>query len=31
MVKFFKNYEKKILNNEKGELEDLLTGDNIVG
>jgi inositol 1,4,5-triphosphate receptor type 1 len=31
MVKIFKNYERKILNNEKGELEDLLTGDNIVG
>jgi len=31
MVKIFKNYEKRILNNEKSDLEDLLTGDNILG
>lgn len=31
MVKIFKNYEKKILNNEKSDLEDLLTGDNLIG
>lgn len=31
MVKIFRNYERKILNDEKGELEDLLTGDNILG
>ncbi|KAL4462524.1 hypothetical protein ABPG74_000354 [Tetrahymena malaccensis] len=31
MVKIYKNYEKKILNNDKNELESLLTGDNMVG
>lgn len=31
IVKIFKNYERKIMNNEKGDLENLLTGDNIVG